>query len=165
MITRCRFVNGPAIGVLLTLERIPLMLRVVVDEEGKWDALNEVDDEVKPGETVHVYRACGEPDQVHIDKVEHGRRCGEWSQMLDYSHWPNPGAVHTQRTEDWCHWTDANKARLIAGERQCGKTEAQRQAIDAAEEAGEPILEVHPESALTDADLQEIKELTQDVRD
>lgn len=52
--------DGPAKGTLLSLARAPRFLRVVVDTAGKVDAMDQVDDEPKDGETIHVYRREGE---------------------------------------------------------------------------------------------------------
>jgi len=38
------FMEGPADGQRLMLRRIPIMLRVVQNRSGEWDALNELDD-------------------------------------------------------------------------------------------------------------------------
>ena len=52
-----RFIDGPAKGVVLDLERTPHYLRVVHDSETwQWDALDQLDDEPKPTETIFVYR-------------------------------------------------------------------------------------------------------------
>jgi len=50
------FEGGPADGNRLSLRRTPVYLRVVIDSHGVVDALDQLDDEVRLGETVHVYR-------------------------------------------------------------------------------------------------------------
>ena len=49
------FLDGPAEGTRLSLQRAPYFLRVVIDQAGKVDALDQLDDEIRPGETAHVY--------------------------------------------------------------------------------------------------------------
>lgn len=51
------FTDGPAEGVTLpALRRLPVFLRVVQDAaSGKWDALDQLEDEPREGEVVHVY--------------------------------------------------------------------------------------------------------------
>jgi hypothetical protein len=49
------FLDGPAKGQCLSLRRSPELLRVV-ELNGKWDALDQPEDEPKPGEKVHIYR-------------------------------------------------------------------------------------------------------------
>lgn len=61
-----RFNNGPAAGQTLYLKRAPLFLRAVQSKNGDWDALDQLDDEPKAGETVHVYRQVSNQGMVHI---------------------------------------------------------------------------------------------------
>ena len=49
------FLDGPAEGKQLSLSRAPYFLRVVIDADGGVDALDQLDDEIRPGETPHVY--------------------------------------------------------------------------------------------------------------
>lgn len=51
-----QFLDGPAAGVSLLLNRAPYFLRAVVDSKGNWDALDQGDDLPKPDETIYVYR-------------------------------------------------------------------------------------------------------------
>lgn len=51
-----RFIDGPAEGKRLSLQRDPLFLRVVVDGRGKVDALDLLDDVADPSERIFVYR-------------------------------------------------------------------------------------------------------------
>ena len=50
-----RFLDGPAAGAILNLQRAPLFLRVVIADDGTVDALDKVDDVPRPDETIHVY--------------------------------------------------------------------------------------------------------------
>lgn len=50
-----RFLDGPAVGVTLVLRRTPIFLRVVRGRGGKWDGLDQPDDDPGPTETVYVY--------------------------------------------------------------------------------------------------------------
>lgn len=47
--------NGPASGKMLSLRRAPRYLRVVIDQDGSIDALDQLDDQPKPTEVVYVY--------------------------------------------------------------------------------------------------------------
>jgi hypothetical protein len=49
------FLDGPAKGVELALRRVPKYLRVVRSCRGKWDALDQLDDEPRPREQIFVY--------------------------------------------------------------------------------------------------------------
>lgn len=55
-----QFSGGPADDSVLDLRRIPLWLRVVIDEAGEVDALDQLEDTVRDGETAYVYRRVGE---------------------------------------------------------------------------------------------------------
>ena len=50
------FLDGPAEGKQLSLSRAPYFLRVVIDLVGAVDALDQLDDTVRPGETAYVYQ-------------------------------------------------------------------------------------------------------------
>lgn len=49
------FIDGPAAGKRLELRRAPYYLRVVINRAGEVDALDQLDDEPKPDEAIHVY--------------------------------------------------------------------------------------------------------------
>lgn len=55
-----RFLDGPAKGAQLSLARSPHFLRVVIDPAGNVDALDQLDDTMRPGETAHVYELSGD---------------------------------------------------------------------------------------------------------
>lgn len=77
-----RFLDGPTAGVILSLRRAPLYLRVVRDAAGKWDALDQLDDTPTPGEAVvAVYRLEGTPSVCFIDGVRNRRRVG-WRELM-----------------------------------------------------------------------------------
>ena len=110
-----RFLDGPAAHVThLNLRRAPVMLRVVVNAAGEWDALDQLDDVARPDETIHVYRMEGRPDVMFLDGVKGGRRCGWRETYAEYRYLPEqPADVRTN--EAWVAWCEANKERLLAG--------------------------------------------------
>jgi hypothetical protein len=55
-----RFLDGPAKGKALALQRAPLLLRVVIAEAGNIDALDQPDDMPTQHERVTVYERVGE---------------------------------------------------------------------------------------------------------
>ncbi len=63
-----QFLDGPAVGIILYLQRAPVFLRAVQDAAGKWDALDQLDDEPRSGERIIVYRMEGEPSWCHINR-------------------------------------------------------------------------------------------------
>ena len=115
MITHCRFLDGLAIGVGISLARAPLMLRLVRSPDGKWDALDQLDDEAREDEEIFVYRASSKPAAMFVDKTIGGRRVGERAQCLEYREWPHPGDEHVRITATWSDWCDKNKELLMKG--------------------------------------------------
>ena len=49
------FLSGPASNANLELQRTPIFLRVVIDPDGKVDALDQLDDAAAPAESIYVY--------------------------------------------------------------------------------------------------------------
>jgi hypothetical protein len=103
-----KFVDGPAAGTTLCLHRLPIFLRAVQDRQTqKWDALDMVDDQAKPTETIVAYRLRSNDGTVHIDRrdAKTGRRVGEWFRSATY-------AVYHQQPDDatlrdnakWAEW-------------------------------------------------------------
>lgn len=62
-----RFLDGPAKDVTLMLQRLPVYLRVVQGADGKWDALDQQDDKLRPDEAVCLYLLAKPPGQAFID--------------------------------------------------------------------------------------------------
>lgn len=67
-----QFKDGPAKGQTLMLRRAPVYLRVT-ELLGKFDALDQLDDEPEPGETLHAYVITEKPGHIHINT---GRKPG-----------------------------------------------------------------------------------------
>lgn len=108
MITLVRFADGPAQHTSLQLARCPLFLRVVRDVEGRWDALDLLDDEPRPGETITVYRLRSSDGTCHIDFTEGGRRKGKWLRMATYALSPaQPDEATVRSTAAWRKWCEA----------------------------------------------------------
>ena len=51
-----QFLDGPAKGTSLCLNRAPMFLRVVIDPRGQVEALDQLDDTPEADEKIHVYR-------------------------------------------------------------------------------------------------------------
>lgn len=102
-----KFVDGPAAGVILEIRRAPKLLRVVVDDAGKWDALDQLDDKPRLNETVHVYRLASEVTNVHLCRRGRGARSG-WVAIAEYRHYaqqPDKATGIHQRL--WQAWATA----------------------------------------------------------
>lgn len=61
------FIDGPAKGNILMLKRAPIYLRAVSNAEGKWDACDQLEDTVHPGEVPVAYVLAETPGQAFID--------------------------------------------------------------------------------------------------
>jgi len=62
------FRSGPAEGKILMLRRSPIFLRVVVNSDGKIDALDQPGDQPTATEQIHVYKLEGEVGSCHINR-------------------------------------------------------------------------------------------------
>jgi len=91
------FVHGPADGRTLALRRAPALLRVVVDEDGTVDALDQLEDEPRPGERVHVYVRVKSP--AHVCSSDRG--CFE---VAEYEHVPDVDGEQLRATSAWREW-------------------------------------------------------------
>lgn len=109
------FTDGPAAGVELVLERTPVMLRVVRAANGEWDALDQPEDDARPGEAVFVYRLAGKPSRTFVDfRDQQGRRRGQCVMYAAYAHWPEPVAPEDLTpTSAWRSWVDRNWIRIL----------------------------------------------------
>ena len=94
-----RFVDGPAVGKVLSLHRGPFFLRVVVNSNNEWDGLDQLDYVPQLDETLYAYEVHENHGTVHIHAAKgHGgfypmlsyRICAEQpddATMRDYSKW------------------------------------------------------------------------------
>ena len=124
-----RFADGPAAGVFLAIARAPLFLRVVKADGGEWDALDQLDDQPRPGETITVYLRASEPALIHVD-LSNPRR-GYWMQSAEYRVLvQQPPRDRIDGTENWQEWCRSS-APLIVREMIGTEAETERQRMDA----------------------------------
>jgi hypothetical protein len=90
----------------LRLARTPRFLRFTL-ADGKWDALDQLDDE--PGETEVVMAAeLKQRGSILVDGTRKGRRCGWTEHTADYELVPSPPTQEVLRsTERWRAWCEA----------------------------------------------------------
>lgn len=100
-----RFEDGPAKGQVLCLKRAPFFLRVVCAADGKWDALDQPDDEPRADETIHVYKLKGTPGFCHVNR---GRNGSGWYAVATYVQTLVQPGDAVRKICDWVDWCDAN---------------------------------------------------------
>lgn len=100
------FEDGPAKGQSLMLQRAPLFLRAVRSRNGKWDALDQLEDQAKPTEAVYAYIRVGEPGVAFIDyRGRGGRREGRRLATAEYRIVQAGIAEPIKRNNDeWTAW-------------------------------------------------------------
>lgn len=108
------FKQGPADGKSLNLQRVPIYLRVVVDDAGAIDALDQIDDSPRPSETVYAYKLLEHRGTAHIDgrDPKTGKRYGKWIQIASYQLCEDqPTPEESRDTTAWQSWvmTQAGK--------------------------------------------------------
>lgn len=100
------FLDGPAKGQTLMLDRAPVFLRVVRDDKHslspKWDALNHPEDRASPGETPFAYFLPGKPGSMHLNM---GRKGGGWYKVAEYKLCDPQPPDETMRVQSyWVAW-------------------------------------------------------------
>lgn len=107
-----KFTDGPAAGCCLNLGRSPVFLRVV-EHDGKFDALDQLDDMPGDHESITVYRKVSDDGTVHIDgRDKKGKRFGAWYQCATYAIYGNQPEDKTARTPAlWMSWCKAEYER------------------------------------------------------
>lgn len=98
-----RFANGPAAGKILQLRRAPYFLRVVISPRGNVDALDQLEDEPRPRERIHVYRRHGEAHAYHL-KSSCPSVTGFYVEAAYLYHGDQPADAVLRDTQKWRAW-------------------------------------------------------------
>lgn len=99
------FKDGPAAGVVLRLRRCPIYLRVVQTDTSSFDALDQLDDQAQPCESIHVYRRVGQVSQVHVCARGKDRHLSGWHQVATYVlHAEQPSDDVARDNALWAVW-------------------------------------------------------------
>jgi hypothetical protein len=101
------FEDGPASGVQLMLTRAPLFLRLVRDAEGKWDALDQLDDRARPEESLHAYRLAKASGFVHVCGRGRGAVSGRFAIATYRFILDRPPEATMRDNEAWRQWAVA----------------------------------------------------------
>lgn len=113
------FHDGPAHEVRLFLERAPFFLRVVLKNDGTWDALDQPGDE--PAEDEQIFGYWIRPERMgraFYDGVKDGRRHGWSSMCATYEFFvPQPKDAAMRTNERWVIWCDNQAATRTVKDR------------------------------------------------
>lgn len=103
-----RFEDGPAHGKTLMLKRAPQLLRVVVNNDGEIDALDQLDDTPGADETLFVYqlKPGTEPGFCHI--LIRDRKGSGFYTSAEYIFHSQPSDADIRETDNWRTWCRAN---------------------------------------------------------
>jgi len=107
------FNDGPAAGQRLMLKRAPYLLRVT-EEGGKFDALNELSDEPRPGEKLYAYKmdlSDGGPSFCHI-RASKPAASGFYVIARYKLIEPQPPDEVMRDNAKWGHWCDTSELRV-----------------------------------------------------
>ncbi len=88
------------------VKRAPIYLRAVIDNEGKRDVLDLLEDTPKENESVHIYRLEGEAGVVHLN---FGGGKGGWYALGNYHHMPNIEGEFLRSNNEWQKWALAQE--------------------------------------------------------
>lgn len=109
-----RFSGGLAHGVTIDMRRAPLLLRVVMDLTGRFDALDQPEDTPNRTETIVLYRLKCKPVGAHICIRGKNRAAGGWWEYGDYELAPlQPSDEILRDSAKYGEWCDANAEALI----------------------------------------------------
>ena len=104
------FEDGPLAGKRMALQRCCIWLRGVVDSDGTPDALDLLEDEPKPSESVYAYRLHGEPSNViACSRGKGGNGCRVIT-MARYRQHSEPVVEEVLRDNAaWREWANAQR--------------------------------------------------------
>lgn len=96
----------------LSLKRVPRFLRFVFHPKAKtWDALDQLDDEPREGETVFAARLA-DSGSMHVDGYRNGKRFGEWYKTATYELVePQPDQSTLRDRGAWQKWATEQNAK------------------------------------------------------
>lgn len=106
-----KFIDGPANGQTLMLDRVPFLLRVT-QAKGKFDALNHLDDQARPDETLSLYLRTAYQGTCHISRRP--RSLSGWTAIAEYTYAPVQPSQETMRdNQQWNQWCDTEGLKLV----------------------------------------------------
>ncbi len=113
------FLDGPAKGQSLALQRAPLLLRITRTPDGKFDGLDQHKDSPRADEEVFVYILDKPGEKIgvmHVDGRDRktGRRFAIWSMIAVYKvHSVQPRDTTLCDNAAWSEWAVAEGTRIM----------------------------------------------------
>ena len=102
-----RILDGPAGPIDLVNARAPIFLRVVVDDGGKVDCLDQLEDSPAMSERIHVYeKVPGTDHGVALINLGGRKGCVRMA-TGDYRHRPDVDGEAVRETGSWREWCQA----------------------------------------------------------
>jgi hypothetical protein len=100
-----RFTDGPAKGQALMLRRAARFIRVT-EENGKWDALDQLEDKPRPAEKLYAYEAIQETvGYAFIDfRGKQKGRSGRYAIAVYRIVNPQPTDEQMRSNDAWTAW-------------------------------------------------------------
>lgn len=100
-----KFENGPAHGVTLMLKRAPTYLRVVMNSQGNFDALDQLHDTPTKEESLFAYKLHGSVGSVHLNTG--GKPGGGLFTVATYQYVESQPLDETMRCkQNWWAWCE-----------------------------------------------------------
>lgn len=147
-----KFTNGPAAGVVLSLRRAPLFLRVTKErysDKPLWDALDQLSDEPKPSEDLIAYARTSFDGHVHIRRDRKAGGSGFFAMATYALVEQQPDDATMRDAAKWREWCQAQPRLEPKG---------------AGDEHGRSVPDVQaaPESGQAQADLRPVRPTDQE---
>jgi len=95
--------DGPAAG-RYSVRRAPYFLRAVIARDGRLDLLDQLHDEPRPVERVHVYEAAGPLWSAEAERRAGTIICPPPGASGEYRHRPDVDGEQLRETEAWREW-------------------------------------------------------------
>jgi hypothetical protein len=106
-----QILDGPCGPTLLFNQRSPRFLRLVVDDKGELDCLDQLVDTPADGEAIHVYeRVLGGEGEYGIVTLDRPKRCIRVP-LSSYRHRPDVDGETVRETDAWQAWCYAQPRR------------------------------------------------------
>jgi hypothetical protein len=106
-------IDGPAKGQEFAIRRVPKYLRVVCSPNGRWDVLDQLDDEPRPKEKIYVYVRRDDLPQSKFHIRARRRSESGFYFTCSYSFLPEqPKDTDVRTTFMWQEWASKQSSTM-----------------------------------------------------